>query len=144
MQIYMLNLVYLLLLWRLKTQFFESKLVFEKISCFEMANSRALDTFTVYSNISKIRLLIQTTLRKNARRHMDISKTNRFSVEEAINYIPRTKKRKKVRVCEMFETFGSSSFPMFPILSWELKIKVQRHLLRFLHHLSRSCFVNTK
>ena len=144
MQIYMLNLVYLLLLQRLKTQFFESKLVFEKISCFEMAKSWALDTLTIYSNISKIRVLIQTTLCRNARIHMYISKPNRFSVEEAINYIPRTKKRKKVRVCETFETFGSSSSPMFPILSWQLKIKVQRHLLRFLHHLSRSCFVNTK
>ena len=121
-----LSLVYLLLLWCLKTQFFESKLVVEKISCFEITNFRALDTLTIYSNISKMRVLIQITLRRNARIPMDISKNNRVSTEEAINYIPRTEKRKKVPVCEMLESFGSFSFPMLLILSWELRMLAYR------------------
>ena len=32
---------------------------------------------------------------------MNLSKNNRFSAEEAINYISGTEKRKKVPVCEM-------------------------------------------
>ena len=40
---------------------------------------------------------------------------NHFSLEEAINYIPHTEKRKKVPVCEMLEFSGSLSFPMHPI-----------------------------
>ena len=107
--IYVLSLVYLPLLWLLETQFFESKLVAEKISCFEMTNSRALETLTVYSNISKV------TFCRNARIQMDISKHNGFSAEEAMNYIPRTKKRKKVPACEMLERSGSLSSTMFPI-----------------------------
>ena len=86
MQIYVLSLVQLPLLWWLKTQFFESKLVAEKISCFEMTNFQALDTLTIHSNISKIRLLIPIIICKNARIQMDISKKNRFSAEKAINY----------------------------------------------------------
>ena len=46
-------------------------------------------------NISKIRLLIQITLSRNARIQMDLSKNNRFSHQEATNYIPRIEKRKK-------------------------------------------------
>ena len=88
MQIYVLSLVQLPLLWWLKTQFFESKLVAEKISCFEMTNFQALDTLTIYSNISKIRLLIQITLCRNARIQIVISRKNRFSAEKAINYFP--------------------------------------------------------
>ena len=88
MQIYVLSLVQLPLLWWLKTQFFESKLVAEKISCFEMTNFQALNTLTIYSNISRISLLIQITLCRNARIQMDISKKNRFSAEKAINYFP--------------------------------------------------------
>ena len=76
-------------------QFFESKLVTEKISCFEMTNSRALDTLTIYSNTSKIRLLIQITLCRNARIQMDISKKNHFSAEKAINYFPLHWEKKK-------------------------------------------------
>ena len=59
---------------------------------------------------------------------MDLSKNkhNRFSEEEAINYISRTKKRKKAPVCEMFESSGSLSSPMLPILSWKLKIIAYR------------------
>ena len=34
---------------------------------------------------------------------MDISMSNRFSADEAINYIPTTEKRKKVPVREMLE-----------------------------------------
>ena len=32
---------------------------------------------------------------------MDLSKNKRFSAQEAINYIPRTEKRKKVPICKM-------------------------------------------
>ena len=82
-----------------------------------MTNFRVLDTLAIYSNISKIRLLIQITLYKNTRIQMDISKNKPFSAEEAINYILRTKKRKKVPVCEMFESSGSLSSPTLSILS---------------------------
>ena len=51
---------------------------------------------------------------------MDLSKNNRFSVEEAMNFIPRTDKTKKVPVYEMLESSGSFSSPMVPILSWKL------------------------
>ena len=72
--------------------------------------------------------LIQITLCRNARIQMDLSKNkhNLFSAEEAINYIPHTKKRKKVPVCEMLEPSGSFSSLMLPILSWKLKIIAYR------------------
>ena len=92
--IYVLSLNYLAQRWWLGTQFFESKLMSEKISCFEMTNFRALDTLIVYSNISKLRLLIQITLCRNARIQIYISKNNRFSAEEAINYIPSRREKK--------------------------------------------------
>ena len=92
--IYVLSLNYLAQRWWLGTQFFESKLISEKISCFEMTNFRALDTFIVYSNISKLRLLIQITLCRNARIQIYISKNNRFSAEEAVNYIPSRREKK--------------------------------------------------
>ena len=78
----------------LNTQFFESKLVAEKISCFEMTNFQALDTLTIYSNISKIRLYIQITLCGNARIQIDVSKKNRFSGEKAINYFLLQREKK--------------------------------------------------
>ena len=81
---------------------------------------------TIYSNISKIRVLIQIALSRNARIQMDLSKNNRFSAEEARNYIPRTDKRKKVPVCEMLEFSGSLSPSMLPILPWNLKIVAYR------------------
>ena len=37
---------------------------------------------------------------------MHLSKNHRFSTHEIINYIPHTEKRKKVPVCEMFESSG--------------------------------------
>ena len=75
---------------------------------------------------SRIRVLIQITLCRNARIQMDLSKNkhNRFSAEEAMNYIPLTEKRKKV--CEMVESSRSLSSPMLPILSWKLKIIAYR------------------
>ena len=91
-----------------------------------MTNFRAFNTLTVYSNISKIMVLIQITLCRNARIQMDLSKNNPFSAEEAINFIPRTEKRKKVPVCEMLEFSGSLSSSMLPILSWKLKIIAYR------------------
>ena len=114
----------------------------EKISCFEMKNFRALNTLTSYLNISKIRVLIQITLCRNARIQMDLSKNNCFSAEEAKNYIPHTEKRKKVPVYEMLEFSWSLSSSMIPILSWKLKMHTEA-ALRFLHHLSWSCFVNS-
>ena len=57
---------------------------------------------------------------------MDLSNNNHFSVEEAIDYIPRTERRKKVPVCEMLDFFMSLSFPMHPTLSWKLKIIAYR------------------
>ena len=48
---------------------------------------------------------------------MDLSKNNRFSTEEAIDYIPCAKKRIKAPVCEMLESSWSSSFSMFQIFS---------------------------
>ena len=56
------------------------------------------------------------------RQNTNISKNNHFSAEEAINYIDRTEKGKKLPVCEILESFGSLSSPILPILSWELKI----------------------
>ena len=55
---------------------------------------------------------------------MDLSKNNRFSAEEAKNYIPCTEKRKKVPVCEMLEL--SRSLSILPSLSWKLKIVAYR------------------
>ena len=57
---------------------------------------------------------------------MDLSNNNHFSVEEVINYISRTEKRKKVPVCEMLDFSGSLSFPMHSTLSWKLKIIAYR------------------
>ena len=94
----------------------------EKISCFEMTNFQVLETLTVYSNSSKIRMLIQIKLCRNAGIQMNLAKNNRYSIQEAVNYIPRTEKRKKVSVCEMPESSGSLSSSMLPILAWKLKI----------------------
>ena len=94
----------------------------EKISCFEMTNFRALNTLTIYLNISKIRVLIQITLCRNARIQMNLSKNNRLSAEEAKILFLAPRKEKKVPVCEMLEFSGSLSSSMLPILSWKLKI----------------------
>ena len=92
----------------------------ESISCFEMKNFRALNTLTIYLNTSK------TSLYRNTRIQINLSKNNRFSAEEATNYIPRTEKRKKVPVCEILEFSGSLSSSTLPILQWKLKIKAYR------------------
>ena len=47
---------------------------------------------------------------------MDISKNNSFLTEEAIDFIARTEKRKKVSACEMLE---SSAFFSFFIMETE-------------------------
>ena len=57
---------------------------------------------------------------------MNFTKNNRFSAEEAKNYIPCTEKRKKVPKCKMLEFSGSLSSSMLPILSWKLKITAYR------------------
>ena len=56
----------------------------------------------------------------------DLSKNNRFSAGEEINYIPGSGKRKKVPVCEMLESSGLCPSSMLPILSWKLKITTYR------------------
>ena len=63
---YFLSLVYLALLWGLEAQFFKSMLMAENISCFEMTKF----------DIFKMRLLIQTTLYRNARIQLYLSKNN--------------------------------------------------------------------
>ena len=74
---------------------------------------------------------------------MGLSKNNRFSTQEAINYIPH--RERKVPVCEMLESSGSLFSTVLPILSWS-KLNIIAYRGRptiFLHHLSWSCFVNT-
>ena len=41
---------------------------------------------------------------RNTSTQMDLSKNSSFLIEEAIDFIVRTEKRKKVPVCEMFES----------------------------------------
>ena len=65
------------------------------------------------------------------------------SKQKLILLAPR--KEKKVPACEMLEFSGSLSSSMLPILSWKLKIIAYRGSTTiFLHHLSWSCFANTK
>ena len=66
----------------------------EKVSCFEMKNFWALNTLAIYFNMSKIRVLIQITICRNAEIQMVLLKNNRFTPEEAKNCTPRTEKRK--------------------------------------------------
>lgn len=87
-----------------------------------MKNFRDLDTLTIYLNISKIRLLDQIKLCRNANIEMDPSKKNCFSGEEAKNYMPRTEKIKQVPICEMLEYFQTLLSYMLSSLSQKLKI----------------------
>ena len=57
---------------------------------------------------------------------MDLSKNNGLSTEEAINYISRFEKRKKVPEYEMLESSGCLSSSMLPILTWKLKTLAYR------------------
>ena len=50
---------------------------------------------------------------------MNLSKNNSFLTEEAINYIARIEKRKKVPVCEMLES--SAFLSSFIIMETEEK-----------------------
>ena len=98
----------------------------EKIFYFEITSFQALDTLTIYSNISKILiqinnwLLIQITLCRNARIQMDISKKNRFSAEKAINYFPSHWEKKKGT--NMWNDWLLWVFLLSHAFSWELKI----------------------
>ena len=92
----------------------------------EKSENQALDNLTIYSSISEIMLFIQITLCRNARIQMDLSKNNRSTADEATNYIPCTRKRKKAPECEMFESSGSFSSLSLTILSWNLKKTVYR------------------
>ena len=97
-----------------------------KISCFIMTNFHAFDTFIIYSNIYKIRLLIQITFCRNASMQMDRSKKNRFSAEKQYIIFSRNEKRKKLPICEMLESSRFFSSPLLPIFSLELKIIAYR------------------
>ena len=103
-----------------------------------------MEILTIYLDIFKIRILIQIKLCGNASMQMDLSKNNRFSTQETINYIPYTEKRKKVSVCEKPESSGSLPSSMLPIMSWKLKIITYRAEagLALLHHLSWNCFLS--
>ena len=57
---------------------------------------------------------------------MDLSKNYHFSAEAAIDDILRTEKRKEIPVCEMLESSRSLSSPIYPILTWKLKIITYR------------------
>ena len=98
-------------------QFFESKLLAAKISSFEMTNFQALETLTIYSNISKIIPLIQITLCRNARIQTDISRKNRFSAEKAINCFPSHWEKKK----------GTNTWN-----AWVLRVFLLSHVSNFL------------
>ena len=84
----------------------------EKISCSEMKHFRALNSLTIYLNISKVKVLIQIILYRNATIQLDLSKNS---------------KRKKVPVCEMLEFCRSLSSSMLLIISWKLKITAYRN-----------------
>ena len=64
---------------------------------------------------------------------MDLSKCNSFLTEEAINFIARTEKRKKVPVCEMLE----SSVFLSPFL-----IETEDRQVYNFYIISLSCFFN--
>ena len=93
----------------------------EKVSCFEKTDFQSLNTLTIYSNISKMRLFIQITLYRKAKTQMDISKKNHFSVEKA----------KKVPIWEILESSRFFSSPMLQISSWELKIIAYKKCIYF-------------
>ena len=78
-----------------KHSFFNQNWWLKRFHVSKWQNFQALDTFTIYSNIFKIRLLIQITLCRNAKIEMDISKNNRFSAEKAINYFLSSWEKKK-------------------------------------------------
>ena len=46
---------------------------------------------------------------------MDLSKKNRFSIGKAINYIPHTEKKKKVKLRGILDPLGLCSPPFFHI-----------------------------
>ena len=89
----------------------------EKISYFEITNFQALDTLAIYSNISKIRLLIQITLWETPEYANGLSKKNRFSAEIAINYFPSHWKKESTNMCNawVLRAFLLSNFS--PLLS---------------------------
>ena len=73
-----------------------------------MINFRVSDKLTIYSNS----ILVLIKLCRNASIQVDLSKSNGFSTEKAIRYIPRTKKRKKVPVRGMLDLLHASNFIM--------------------------------
>ena len=94
----------------------------KKISCFIMTNFHALDTFIIYSNISKTRLLIQITLCRNASIQMDISRT----VSQQRNNKLSSLALRKERSYQYVKSSRFFSSPLLPIFSLELKIIAYR------------------
>ena len=80
----------------------------------------------IYFNISKIRVLIQITICRNARIQMVLSKNKRFSAEKAKNYTPSTEKTKKRT--SMWSAWVLWVFLLLyaSILSWQMKIIAYR------------------
>ena len=65
---------------------------------------------------------------------MDLLKNNSFSAEEAINYIPRTKKRKKVPVCEIIAYRDSSTIHPSSKLELVCQYKMTLYCDKELYH----------
>ena len=72
MQIYALSLIYLPLLWWLETQLFLIKI--NDWKDFMFRNKKYRNTLTIYLNISKLKVLIEKTICRNARIQMVLSK----------------------------------------------------------------------
>ena len=114
MQIYVLSLVQLPLLWWLKTQFFESKLVAEKISCFEMTNFQALDTLTIYSNIFQNKTIdSNNTLQKRQNTKGYIKEEPFLSRESNKLFSLVLRKEKRYQYVKRLSPPGFSPFPYF-------------------------------
>ena len=94
-----------------------------KDSMFRKFKFPALDTLTMYSNISKIRIVVQIRLCEKVSIEMDRSKNNRFSAEEAINYIPRTEKKRRHQYVKCLKRLGLCPPPCFKFDHRSQKLK---------------------
>ena len=140
--IYVLSLVYLPLLWCLETVFL-IKIDAWKYFMFRNEKFPGFELFyKLFEYFKNKGIDSNNTLWKRQNTNGFI-KEQLFLSRGSKNCIPRTEKRKKVPVYEMLEFSWSLSSSMIPILSWKLKMHTEA-ALRFLHHLSWSCFVNTK
>ena len=115
---------------------FESKLMTEIISCFEMTNFRVLDTLAIYSNISKIRLLIQITLYKNAQNTNGYIKEQAF-LSRGSNKLYSSHQEKKEGT-SMWNVWVLWVFVLPHAVNFIMKTEGDRRqtALRFLNHLN--------